>query len=328
MTGVSGGYANLGYDWAGGTSWKTFGHGVKLSTHEKKNNAEVIYGIGSREAQFLMGKQYEGELSLEYILSDPWIFKAILGSVDTVDNTSTTGNYSHTFPSSGAIPKPIPIDIVNSVQLDSSNVSFTYNNCFINNTTISLNKDEVVKVTHDLAYETEGYSETLTLASQPDESFNPYAFQHGTLTIGGTTFVPIESFEMTINHNLEPIRGIGSRFNQDVATKQLELTAKGTALLTSANLELLYRTYTGSTTTPTGPSSTGYIEFDSDDNITLTITNGETGADERSITITLSGIAIDTASLPESAEDILNLELNFKIKTISVTAVNDTSAVP
>lgn len=326
MTGISGGYAYLGYDWAGGTSWKLFGHGLKLSTHEKKNNTEVVYALGARDAQFLIGKQYEGSISVEYILSNPWIFKAILGSVTTTDNLD--GTYTHVFPTSGETPQPAALDLINWVDADTADVTFTYNNCYINNTSISLNKDDVIKVSHELAYETEGYSETTTKPTISDETFNPYAFQHGTLTVGGETVGIFENFELTINHNLEPIRGLGSRFNQDVAPKQLEITGKGGILFTGASLKALYRFYNGTNTAPTGPSSDGYIEFSGTDSVVLTITNGGTGTDERSITITLSGVAIDSYSLPESPDDVMKADVDFKFKSISVSATNTTSAVP
>lgn len=108
MTGISGANVSLHYGWE--RYWdaetaafigiyntaaalvdidKVFGHGAKISNLERNNNLESIYGLGTRTAQIQLEKQFIGSLSVEYILSNPWIFRYILGNAYQIGASAT-----------------------------------------------------------------------------------------------------------------------------------------------------------------------------------------------------------------------------------------------
>jgi len=62
------------------TSPMVFGHGAKVTGLERSNNVETIFGLGSRIAQVQLEKQFSGSISVEHVLSNPWILRNIFGS--------------------------------------------------------------------------------------------------------------------------------------------------------------------------------------------------------------------------------------------------------
>ena len=63
-----------------GTENKVFGHGQKISSLERNNNIETIWGLGSRTAQVELEKQFTGSFSVEFLLSNPYFFRYVLGN--------------------------------------------------------------------------------------------------------------------------------------------------------------------------------------------------------------------------------------------------------
>ncbi len=81
---------------------KSFGLGSKVTSLERNNNLEIIYGLGDREATVNLEKQFGGTVSIETVMSDPWIMKAILGDAFTSAN-STTGKQTTTLTGAHAL---------------------------------------------------------------------------------------------------------------------------------------------------------------------------------------------------------------------------------
>ena len=82
------------YGTAGSTFDKLFGQGIKISSLERANNLEILYGLGYRGGLVSQEKQFSGSISVEGKLSNPYVFRAILGnggSVEAID-TGTPGD--------------------------------------------------------------------------------------------------------------------------------------------------------------------------------------------------------------------------------------------
>lgn len=82
------------YGTAGTGFTKVFGQGQKISSLERANNLEVVYGLGYRGGLVNQEKQFSGSISVECKLSNPYVFRAILGnggSVEAID-TGTPGD--------------------------------------------------------------------------------------------------------------------------------------------------------------------------------------------------------------------------------------------
>lgn len=82
------------YGTAGSTYDKVFGLGQKISSLERSNNVEVIYGLGQRGGITTQEKQFTGSFSVEASLANPYIFRAVLGNGGTVEaiDTGTPGD--------------------------------------------------------------------------------------------------------------------------------------------------------------------------------------------------------------------------------------------
>lgn len=82
------------YGTAAGTCDKVFGLGQKISSLERSNNVEVLYGLGQRGGLKAQEKQFTGSISVEASLANPYVFRSVLGnggSVEAID-TGTPGN--------------------------------------------------------------------------------------------------------------------------------------------------------------------------------------------------------------------------------------------
>jgi len=74
----------------GGDYDKVFGQGQKISSLERNNNLEVIYGLGQRGGVSNQEKQFAGSISIEASLANPYIFRAVLGNGGTVEAKTVT----------------------------------------------------------------------------------------------------------------------------------------------------------------------------------------------------------------------------------------------
>ena len=91
--------ADTAVAWAGeyktlsSTAIYTLGHGIKITSLERANNVENIWGLGSRSAMANLEKQFTGSISFDTILSNPAIFSFIMGAglvVGTASGASTS----------------------------------------------------------------------------------------------------------------------------------------------------------------------------------------------------------------------------------------------
>ena len=81
----------LGTYGTAGTANKVFGHGQKISSLERNNNIETIWGLGSRTAMVQLEKQFTGSFSVEFLMSNPYFFRYVLGNGFVVRGLKTAG---------------------------------------------------------------------------------------------------------------------------------------------------------------------------------------------------------------------------------------------
>ena len=65
------------------SSNKTFGHGTRVTGLNRRNNMEKVFSQGYRVAQKIVPKRFEGSISVEFVLSNPWFFRAVQGAAAT-----------------------------------------------------------------------------------------------------------------------------------------------------------------------------------------------------------------------------------------------------
>lgn len=291
---------------------KAFGHGLKVPNLTRKNNVEEIYACGTRSAQKLVAKKFEGAISPEFVLSNPWFFYGVMGTA----SVTTQSPYTHTFAETDTIPS---FSIENDISSSTASVAKLLG-CKIATCTITAAVNELAKVKLDILYANDTHGTTTSAAVTP--SLDVFSFSEGTLEIpDDTTLAKVQSAEVTIDNTLELLHGLGSRIAVDAPVKNRIYTGKFTiAFTSSAQLEQFYGTATGPDTTDVTEVASMELIFD----------NGEaaTSSDSRNITLTYTGLQFDEDSLPQDPTSLIIEDLTAKMRVLSVTARNNTSALP
>jgi len=320
MTIVSGTSAYAIYGWettygtASGTIDKSFGHDVKITAFDMKNNTEKLYGLGNNEAQKNVVKQFEGSISLEWVLGNGYFLKAITGNTPT---DAGSGPYTHTYVD-GAHPmaKTIPsMTIDNGIDLD-TDYRGKITGAVMNTLKLGATEGELVKVSADFLFES--IDKDATVSSNIADSWaEPFNFSHGCMEMpDGTTISYVKDFDLTINRNTELIRSTCSRFPQSAVSKKLEYDF--TADITFDDVSEMEDFLGGSSGPVANPSELASIK--------LTFDNGKSSTDQRKLEIKLEGIQLDEFSLPQSVDDIINESLTFSVRKLTSAVLTDNNA--
>lgn len=208
MIGRTGAYAYTKYGWestfGSGSSNRSipFGRGVRITELTKRENPELFSELGVREYKTHVFKQVEGRLGVEFLLSNPWIFKAVLGSV----TSSGSGPYTHTYTMT-KIPTSIEAEV--GATLSGSTVVRLLRGCIVDSLSITATVGDVVRARCGLLYAKEVSG---TSSSPIVDTFEPYVFQHATLeTPSGTVLAGVQTFDLTIRNNAMLTYHLGSR---------------------------------------------------------------------------------------------------------------------
>lgn len=292
------------------TADKVFGEGQKISNLTRRNNIEKVFACGSRNAQKQVAKAYEGSISVESNLANPWFFRALLGA----HTTTGAGPYTHTFSEADEIES---ISIFNNVQSDTASVSKLLG-CKIATCTLNNSVGELTRVKLDMAYANETLTSTTT--SKVSESFDLYTFAQATLELPtSSTLALIQNCELTIANNPEMLWGLGSRFGQAQPVKQREYSCRiGQAFQSSS--DLLTKLYGASTGANSTVSEAATLKF--------TYTNGLTSTNARSITLTFTGVQIDEESMPQDPTQAIIEDVTLTMRSLSCVAIDNTSTIP
>ena len=306
----------LSYGWettygtAATTIDKAFGHGVRVTNLTRRNNIEKIFSCGYRNAQKLVAKKFEGAITMEWVLANPWFFKGVMGGSSSTGTDPTT----HTFSEADSIEG---VTISNNVSMASDAMINLLGSKFAT-TTITAAVNELIRVRADLPYVNE--AKTTTTSSKVADSFDLFTFAHGSLELpNGTTLAMVQNAEVTIANTPEIVLGLGSRLGQDQPVKNREYSGTITMAL-QASADLLEKCY-GSAT---GPSALSVSEQAT---MELVFTNGLTSSSKRSINMLFTGVQLDEESMPQDPTAIIMEDVSVVMRSLSVTADNATAAV-
>ena len=315
-TPISGVNSYIQYDWettygtqAAGT-FKAFGQGHKISV-SRKNNAERIYGLGSRDAQKLVVKQFEGTFSVDFVGASGYWWRSILGAAP-VD--AGAGPYTHTYSRADNVGS---FTIENGFNLDTDKAIFLLG-CKANTASVTAAVNEVIKIKLDGAYKDEDVSGTIDTTPATDAE-EPFVFQHATLEIPDTTTITeVQSVDISVTNNQEGVYGLGSRFRSADVSKQFEVSLKlSVAFEQTANLLELFWGGSGGPVASPGEIATAQ----------LTLDNGGVGTASRKWVINLVGLQIDDESLPQDPNEVIKEDLTLFARQISSVVITDNTAV-
>jgi hypothetical protein len=305
-------YMNYGYEATYGSvasGTRVFGLGQKV-THTRRNNMERLYGIGARNATTTVAKKYEGSASVEFVLSNPSIFRAIMGAV--ADGGSGPNSYTHTYTETNILPS---FSILTGTEMGTNDAVMALLGCKVGSATITASADEVVKVRLECPYKTETLA-TSGIGSQVAETFTPYTFAQGLVewSGGGGSIGVVTSFELTINHSLEGLWGIGSRLKNTDVEKIREYNIKMTVAFN--DVTALLTKFLGASGAPVAGTPAAQA------NIVLTFDSGS-GTGLGSIVITLADVSFDEDTLPKDVNEILKEDVSgWALSGTSIVATN------
>ncbi|MEM4161443.1 MAG: hypothetical protein QW531_05620 [Thermoplasmata archaeon] len=307
--------AILKYGWSGEAKNKVFGQGQTITSFDRENNIEGLYTLGIRNWNYHVAKQYAVRIGVEWILSNPWIFKAILGKGET---SGTSPPYTHTFtaPDPESDGEIASIDIVSYIP-DQGLTTIT--NAKVATCRIAATQSEPARMACDLI----GTSDSLGAVGTDfiADTFEPYTFAQAELKYySGGSYVTVgyvRSIEINYSNELEVLYALGQRTPTKLIEKNLVIGGRMSIILND-NSNILKRFY-GSVNS-TAPETK--VNAWNDIYLTFTKTANEY------IEIKLGKIVLNTYSLPQSPTDVIVEDVEFVANTMTVTAKNDTSSIP
>ncbi len=305
----------LAYGWesqygtASSTIDKAFGHGVKVTNLTRRNNIEKVFACGTRNAQKFAVKKFDGALSMDFVLSNPYFFTGVVG---TGTDSGTASPWTHTYSEADTIPS---ITVENSLQLAAVRES-TMKGGVIATCTITSAINELVRVRLDIPYANEEFA---TSTSAPiTASYELYTFAQGTFELpdtAGSALAQVQNIELTIANNPLLVFGQGSRFAQEQAAQSREYTGSVTMAL-QASADLLEKFYGAAT----GPAAIPAEQAD----MKLLFTNGLTGTNTRSISLVYTGVQLDEDSMPQDPTAVIMEDVSISARSLVIAAIDAT----
>jgi len=288
------------------------GRGVDVSI-SRNNNAERIYGIGSRNANATINKQYSGTATINGVLTNAYWLLGVLGANA---NGGAADAYTHTYTEANGLPS---FTAKASQNTGSTDVGSILLGCRINTCTITAAVNEAVKFSLECPYRYETLG--TTFVSNLADTEPVFTFAHGSIEMpDGTKIAAVQNFELTINNGLEPVYGIGSRFMSDNVGKQREYSFSMTAAFNDYTSLLTY--FMNGTSSASAPDSGSGTEIAT---LELTFTND----DGDIIDINLAGVHLNEETLPQNSNDVIKEDVSGWARVCTnIIYTNDIETAP
>ena len=309
---------------------KAFGLNARLGSWTLGHSPKDLNRLNQVEvAQYAYGQQ-TGSLSVDFVLSNPWIFRALYGA----QATTGSGPYVHTWGTTGDVSgaKTItPFSVEVGFAAEDANVVRTATGCILNSLSIGATIDGTVDCSADITYGNEADNSTSYHSSPPNDDVNfPYTFAHGELRWygddgqdtdnAGSKIAELQSANVTFSQNPALLYTVGSHKAVSSFRRVFDITGNFQASWVNNKklLQLLDQIEKPNTSSISEGVAGAAVDA------ILTFDNGGTGTAKKSITIKLSGVRPDSISI----DGIIPVEpvfetINWRAKTASVIADNN-----
>ena len=271
---------------------KKFGLQDRITTWTLSNNRINLAALSQTELEnFAYGTQ-NGSLSVDFVLSNPWILGSLYGAPDS---GSGSGHKTHTYSKSttaGSTKKvrTFQTEVGYDTQVSGSNKDIirTLKGCIMRTLNVTATIGGTVDCSADIGYAKEdapslAFTESGVfdnhLPSKPTSEF-PYTFAHATLKVNGAALAKIQDIDLTFNQNPDLLFEVGSHQAVDAYRRIFEVTGRFRA--SWVNKDMLEHTLnqisagTAGTYSETLDTSTPYLEVlfqkDSNEEIKVTLT--------------------------------------------------------
>lgn len=222
----------VGYEatFKGGTSVAhQFGKEVKGNGLKFENSQQALGQLYTREiTDYLYGKNI-GNVTMEYVLSNPWFFTSLFNDPVQTTTTPTWTYVWSTDPTlqNGIIRQAKTMNLVIAENRITSEVR-NAKGAITTNLTIKAALDQPINVSQSITWGHEDAITTSFPVSLPtDEGFTPMNFVNATIEAPiGSALAVVQDFDLTIDTGQELLWGTGSADASDVRVGLFNITGK------------------------------------------------------------------------------------------------------
>ena len=304
ITGVN---AYLVYGWessfgsGSGTKDKVFGRGLSISNLAFSYDTDSIYELGDRKLRDVVRKRFVGSMSMTWLLSNPWFFKALLGQSSS---SGTAAPYTHTFTVADSVPSM-------EVEVGMRDYVLSFTGVVLNSVSIQANTNNPVQVnSSNFLYKS--VSVGTIVGTGVTDTFPVYTLNNVSVELPiGTPISYVSGVNISISNNAQRIYALGDREMVEAIPLQLDISV-------GLNLWHTSKSYLEN-----------FLSITDYPDMRIVISNGQTGAAEKSITFDFTGVKLTGhGGLRVEPNRVVAENLSFSIQDVTVTAVNDVATVP
>jgi len=320
----TGAFGYLQYGYEGACTFDTlagiidipFGLEQKITNWTFTNNRITLAALNQIEPQGYAYGTTRGSLGVDFVLSNPWW----LGTLwDTRISMCASPN-THAYTIVSKLRNSISIEIGTAQAC--CDITRQLTGAVVNTISLRSSIGEVVRGSADISYSNEIESGVALDATPGADTCNfPYTFAYGTLTTDAGTIAELQSFDITINQNSDLLYTHNTSIAVDAYRKLFEITGSFTASYVNS---CLLREIYGQAHDTCGVGIDGEPFARERTTLTITFSNGLTGAAERSITMIGTGVGFADHSVAVEPNEPMFETLNWQIRTMTVTADNGT----
>lgn len=293
---------------------RRFGQGESI-TYDTSNNATPVTNLGDREISSYVYNTNRVSLSIEAILSVPWVWNLFLKGTTSGPTNSV---YTHTFiPQTPSKTFTLNQNIKVTDKGSGTDYMQQYTGCAIQSVTIGTSVDNPVNLRMNaecgrMSKQTYNYDSS---TDDPDNASGnvsdnqPYTFVAGGITLGGPTIAEVESVELTLNVAQPIVYSLGEPKSVSSYGGEMRYSGRMSASLLDSDRfdKLISRSTSG--------------------DLVLLFDNDKTGANLRSHQIKLTDFTISNISESVTGVERLIEDVQFMAKGIEVKCVSKTASI-
>jgi len=319
---------------------KRFGLQEKITSWTLNNNRIVLPTLNQTEPEAFAYGQEMGTLGIDFILSNPWFFGALYGAPTSVTSGSPE---VHTYASPATVKTKDVRSFRTEIGLDlGTDIVRSLKGCICRTFNISTTVGGIVQCSADIAYSLED-APTSALGSAPvaqsagiggaqptaPTTKFPYTFAHATLKVNNTLVAKIQRADINFNQNPDLLWGLGSHQAVEAYRRVFEITGTFEASWVDKTMLDHVLAQVSVPNDAAREEVVGDKGSSSDPELEILFTNGLTGADQKTIKMTLSGVSPTEHSVSglEPVEPVFE-NITWQAKSCIVVAENAETAEP
>ena len=305
-------YEDAGFRETPTDDWlKPFGRDTTIQTLEGSNNAIEAFGLADNQAEEIIAQHFEGSLSVQFNLSNPFWAPAVLEDPET---SGTEAPYDHEMRDIEPTSLHVPVFYERSEDMR------LIEGYIPTSASIDVQVDGTATVQLNGPY---AYEDPDPAGYDPNDPFEQPVDEYRSMTFAqaqlekpdGTMLDLVQNVSLTINANAGVLRGLGSRFATDYLARNVNVEVNFTKVVENREQQTdLY-----------GAAAGPQEEMFSDEDLAVSFNNGLSGDDENALDFTIPGGMTDRYSESGIGNPQQNLEgqVNFRGTIVNADARND-----